>query len=303
MVSTLLSAIIINYRSSPLADAAVRSLLSGSMVPDEIVLIDNEGTDGGLSTAIRSMPNVRLVARSENPGYSASCNTGAAAAQGDTLLFLNADVTLDPDCLRRIAHVLAADPGVGIVTARLVRPDGSIDHACHRGLPTAASSLAYLLRLHRLAPRSRQLGGYTMSWLDPLTEHDVEACSGAFMLMPRSVLDTVGGWDERYRFYAEDLDLCLRVRDHGWRVRYVGDAVATHVKGAFSLRDVPDAALTPEQRQHRLTVRRHVLASHRLFYSQYLEEEALWPMRKAAELLFQLQERRLSQAERRAARA
>ena len=299
----MLSAIIINHRSSMLADAAARSLLGGSLAPDEIVVIDNEGTDGGLSAELRARPDVRLVARAENPGYSASCNLGAKSARGDILLFLNADVALEPDCLRRCAAILADDPGIGIVTARLVRPDGTLDHACHRGLPTTASSLAYLLRLHRLAPRSRRLGGYTMSWLDPLTEHDVEACSGAFMLMPRAVLDAAGGWDERYRFYGEDLDLCLRVRDAGWRVRYVADAVATHVKGAFSLRDVPDEALTPEQRRHKLAVRRDVLAAHRLFYAEHLEAGAAWPMRRAAELLFRVQERRLSQAERRASRA
>ena len=115
-----------------------------------------------------------------------------------------------------------------------MRPDGSLDHACHRGIPSVIDLLVYKARLDRLAPRSRRLGHYRLSWLNPATVHDVEACSGAFLLMRREVLDAVGGWDERYWFYAEDLDLCLRVAQAGWRVQYVGSATAVHVKGGSS---------------------------------------------------------------------
>src|SRR4029079_7955997 len=104
------------------------------------------------------------------------------------VLFLNADVTVAPDCLERAATALAADPSIGIVTARLVRPDGSLDHACHRGIPTPSAALWYALRLHRLRPRSRRFAAYTMSWQDPRTGHDIEACSGAVLMIRSSTL-------------------------------------------------------------------------------------------------------------------
>ena len=168
----------------------------------------------------------RLLLLPDNPGYAAACNRGAAAASGDWLLFMNADVMVDAACLGAVLAEAAPDPGIGIATCRLVRPDGSLDHACHRGIPSVLDSLIYKARLDRLAPRSRRLGHYRLSWLDPWTVHDVEACSGAFLLIRREALEAVAGWDERYWFYAEDLDLCLRVTQAGWRVRYVGTATA-----------------------------------------------------------------------------
>jgi GT2 family glycosyltransferase len=95
-----------------------------------------------------------------------------------------------------------------------------------------------------------------MSWLDPATEHDVEACSGAFMLVRREVLEQLDGWDERYWFYAEDLDLCLRAGQLGKRVRYLGTATATHVKYASSRLRSADSDLTADERRHKRTIQR-----------------------------------------------
>jgi GT2 family glycosyltransferase len=299
-VGEVLSVIVINHRSSRLADTCVRSLLAGSLRPDDVVVVDNESTDahGGLSDETRAGASVRVVPRSGNPGYAASCNAGAREAQGDTLLFVNADVTVSPDCLRRCLDALHADPSVGIVSPRLVRADGSLDHACHRGLPTPLASMAYSLRLDRLIPWSRKLGRYRMTWLDPLTDHDVEACSGAFLMLSRELLEAVGGWDERYRFYAEDLDLCLRVTSTGRRVRFLGGVTAMHIKGAFSHLGVPDSRLLPEQRAVKQRVRRQVIASHRLFFDEHLRARASVPTRLAIGLAFAMQQLRLEARER-----
>jgi hypothetical protein len=243
-------------------------------------------------------PRVRLSLNEGNPGYAASCNAGAALASGDRLLFLNADVTVDSDTLARCEAELGGDASIGIVTPRLVRPGGDIDHACHRGLPTATASLAYKLRLDRLFPRSRRLARYTMAWLDPSTDHDVESCSGAFLLIPRAVLDAAGGWDERYRFYGEDLDLCLRVSQAGHRVRYLGTVQATHLKSAFSHNDTPDRELDSSQREVKRWVQREVIASHRLFFEEHIRADSAAPTRLAIELLFGLQSLRLDAADR-----
>jgi GT2 family glycosyltransferase len=298
----VLSAIVVNHRSNPLADACVRSLLGGTLPPDEVIVVDNEGRDGGVSAALAADPAVRVVVRDDNPGYAAACNAGASLAEGDLLLFLNADVTVDTECVERCVGALVADPGVAVVTPRLERLDGSLDHASHRGLPTPGASLAYKLGLDRLFPRSRRMGRYTMSWLDPLTEHDVEACSGAFMLVRRSALVRAGAWDERYRFYAEDLDLCLRIGSMGGRIRYLGSARATHLKGAFSHHDTPDDSLDDRELAVKRWVQREIVASHRLFFEEHLRAQAALPTRLAIELMFSLQSLRL-QGRDRAARA
>jgi GT2 family glycosyltransferase len=297
-VEPLLSAIIVNFRSSHLANDCLRSLLGGNRPPDQIVVIDNEGSDGGLAPEFAADPRVLLRIVDANPGYAASCNLGASLANGDDLLFLNADVIVEPDSVERCEAALHGDTAISIVTPRLVRLDGSLDHACHRGLPTPLASIAYKLRLHRIFPRSRRLARYTMAWLDPLTDHDVEACSGAFMLIERERLDTAGGWDERYRFYAEDLDVCLRVREAGGRIRYLGTVTAIHLKGAFSHNDVPDAALDGSQREVKRWAQRQIIASHRLFFEEHLRAESAPPMRFAIELMFTIQSARLTAVDR-----
>jgi GT2 family glycosyltransferase len=185
------------------------------------------------------------------------------------------------------------DPGVGIVTCRLQRPDGTLDHASHRGIPTPLASAAYLLRLDRIRPRSRRLGRYRLSWLDPATDHDIEACSGAFLMIRRSMLAQAGGWDERYWFYGEDLDLCVRIREAGYHVRYLGSTWATHVKGASSHLREPDRLLGSEERLVKRRVQRAILESHQLFFRQHLAPHASLPERAAARMLFAVQRMRL----------
>jgi N-acetylglucosaminyl-diphospho-decaprenol L-rhamnosyltransferase len=292
----VLSAVVVNHRSSHLVDACLRSLLAGSRPPDEIVVVDNEARRDRLPSHLPSTPPVRLIARSENPGYAASCNTGRRAARGSVLLFLNADVTVGGDCLARCHDVLTTDPTVAIVTPRLEREDGSLDHASHRGLPTPLSSFAYKLRLDRVLPWSRRVGRYRMAWLDPRTDHDVEACSGAFLMVRSAHLDAIGGWDERYRFYGEDLDLCLRMRERGRRVRYIGTARATHVKGAFSHLGTPDHRLDEDELDVKRWVRREIARSHRLFFDEHLGPESPPHVRAAVRAMLALQERRASRS-------
>ncbi len=212
---------------------------------------------------------------------------------------------VSPDALARCLEVIESDAGIGVVTARLQRTDGSLDHACHRGLPTPLASTAYKLHLDRLRPDSRRLGRYRMSWLDPATDHDVEACSGAFMLVSRTLLERIGGWDQRYWFYGEDLDLCIRVGRAGERIRYLGTAVATHVKGASSYLGVPDRELLPQQRQTKHQVQAAILDSHELFFREHLAPGASAPTRLAVQLMFgveRLQQRVAARRERIAAR-
>jgi GT2 family glycosyltransferase len=292
----VLSAVIVDHRSSGLVNDCVRALLAGTVVPDEIVVVDNEGTGGALEPEVSD--RVRLITVPANPGYAASCNRGAAAAHGDRLLFLNADVTVSSRAVERCMGALDEDDSIAIVSPRLVRPDGRLDHACHRGIPTPAVSLSYKLRLHRLAPRSHTFARYTMGWLDPTTDHDVEACSGAFLLTRRDVLDAVGGWDERYRFYAEDLDLCLRVGRSGRRVRFLGTVTATHLKGALSHQGTPDGTLSASQRAVKRWVQREIIASHRLFFEEHFRAGSRLPMRLAIDALFTLQALRVDAAER-----
>jgi GT2 family glycosyltransferase len=288
MVSAAVSVVVVNYRRPDLLSDALRALQASSLRPAEIVVVEVEATEPPDLPAEAQGPDVpvRVLTLADNPGYAAACNRGAALTRGDWLLFLNADVMVAPASLEAVLQEAAADPSVGIATCRLMRPDGTLDHACHRGIPTVLDSLLYKSRLDRLAPGSRRLGHYRLSWLDPMTVHDIEACTGAFLLIRREAYEAVGGWDERYWFYAEDLDLCLRVTQAGWRVRYVGTATATHVKGSSSNLRRSARELTEDQRATRQRVREAAVDSHERFYREHLADDTPGLLRPLVRAMF-----------------
>ncbi len=295
-----LSVVVISYRSPDLVADCIASVAASTRRPHELLAVDAD-PDGPLALStemvggLTSIPT-RVLSLPSNPGYAAACNRAAEATSGDWLLFMNADVKVDPTCLERVLDEAESDEGIGIATCALVLPDGRLDHACHRGIPTPLDSLAYKLRLRRLFPRSRRLGHYTLAWLDPRGTHDIEACTGAFLLIRRSLLEAVGGWDERYWFYAEDLDLCLRVARTGARVRYVGSARAVHLKGASSHLQRDPGKLDEEQRATRKRVQRAIVESHALFYREHMEQRTSRLLRPLLRGMFALQRRRLERA-------
>lgn len=269
-------AVIVNFRRYDLLSACVDALMASSSPPDQVVVVDNESDGGKLAQFTARYPTVHAIANKTNPGFATACNQGWRATRTPFVLFVNPDVTVEPDCLRQCLESMTSAADIGAVTCRLVLPDGRLDHACHRGIPTPSASLAYKLRLNRLFPRSRLLGRYTMSWLDPLTEHDVEACCGAFMLVRRSVLEEIGGWDEHYWFYGEDLDLCLRIGRVGKRIRYLGTCTALHLKGASSHLRQRTRDLSPRERATKRKVQAAIIDSHSRFYRQHFERSTPW---------------------------
>ncbi len=292
------AAVIVNYRRYDLLELCISSLLCSSRAPDEIIVIDNAAQRDRLASVAAKFPSVHVVGNDDNRGYAAACNQGWRSTSSDRVLFLNADITLPHDCLARCLDEAGSDPDIGVVTPKLLRPDGRFDHACHRGIPTPVASLAYALRLHRVFPRSRLLARYTLSWLDQRGVHDIEACSGAFMLVRRADLEAVGGWDERYWFYAEDIDLCLRLRRSGKRVRYLGTATAIHVKGASSNLRASSRDMPRDERRHKRRVQRAIVASHSLFFREHFQRTTPLLLSVAIRSLFAAQRLRIRAATR-----
>lgn len=288
-VDDALSVVIVSYRRRDLLGRALDALRASEHRPAQTIIVDVDPLE---PLAPRSDETESVVTVEGNPGYAAACNAGAAAATGEWLLFLNDDVFVSPTCIGGVLAEAASDPGIGIATCRLLRPDGRIDHACHRGLPTVADSLAYKARLDRLLPRSRRVGHYRLSWLDLEGTHDIEACAGAFLLIRREAFDAVGGWDDGYRFYAEDLDLCARVSAAGWRVRYVGSETAIHVKGSTSNLHRSRAALDARQRAMLRWARSASVDAHERFYDIHMERTTVRALRPLVRLAFAAQRRR-----------
>ncbi len=183
------------------------------------------------------------------------------------MLALNPDTVVPPGALRACLDELWRDPGTGVLTPRLVNPEGRLDRRCKRGFPTPWSSFCYFTGLDRrfTGPRSTR---YTVGWVPEDRAGEVESVSGAFMLMPAHALREVGGFDEQFFMYAEDIDLCLRFIAHGWRVRYWPGVDVVHVGAGSNVdgRRPPSAdsayfrTMAPFIRKHRPGLRGTALA-------------------------------------------
>ncbi len=263
-----LSIVIVSYRCRDLLRDSLASLEANRDDVDlEVEVLDNASGDGTLEAA-REFPWVRVTELPENAGFGRANNLGLARVRGRAVLVLNPDTVVPPHGLRRCLDELWAHPDVGLMTARLVDPDGCLDRRCKRGFPTLWSSLCYFSGLDRVL-HDRRSQRYTVGWLPDTQAGDVESVSGAFMLMRRDALVRVGGFDEQFFMYAEDIDLSLRFIADGWRVHYWPGVDVVHV-GAGSNVDgkrppMANAAyfrtMAPFIAKHRPGVRGRLLAA------------------------------------------
>jgi N-acetylglucosaminyl-diphospho-decaprenol L-rhamnosyltransferase len=201
--------------------------------PLRVVVVDNgdEATTASLVHGV--LPEADVLEPHENLGFARATNLGIRSGSGEYILVLNPDTEVLSETLDRVLAVLDARPDVAIVGPKLVRADGSLDHAARRSFPTPLSALAHFAGIGRLLR-----GGPLAQYRAPEVESGaVDAVNGAFMLIRRSALEAVGLFDEGYWMYMEDLDLCYRLRQAGGITWYEPAAEALHVKhgttGAF----------------------------------------------------------------------
>ena len=230
------SVVIVNYNAGPLLAECVRAALPQAR---EILVVDNDSTDASVAGCVRPFTDeLRLsILRNEaNLGFAAACNIGFAQAKGDFVLFLNPDCRLDEDAVAELLRALQADPKVGMVGGLLVNPDGSEQSGGRRAVPTPWRSFVRAFGLRRFANRWPKLFFDFHLQKQPLPDGpiEVEAISGAFMLVRRQAIIDVGLWDEGYFLHCEDLDLCMRFRRQGWKILFVPDAKVIHYQGACS---------------------------------------------------------------------
>ena len=223
-----LSIIIVSYRCRELLRDCLVSLdVSREDVDMEVEVIDNASNDDTIDAA-RDLAWVRATVLDDNVGFARANNLGLARARGRAVLVLNPDTLVPRHGLRRCLDELWGRPEVGLMTARLVDPDGRLDRRCKRGFPTLWSSVCYFTGLDQVL-RGRRAQRYTVGWLPDTEAGDVESVSGAFMLMRGAALHAVGGFDEQFFMYAEDIDLSLRFLEHGWRVYYWPGVDVIHI--------------------------------------------------------------------------
>jgi len=234
MSAVELSIIIVNWYSADYVLNCIRSIREqASVVSYEVIVVDNASFDGCRERLEREHPDVVFVQSQHNLGFARANNLGAGHARGTVLLFLNPDTEVRDRAIQRLYTSIRALPDAGVIGCRLLNTDGSVQTSCVQSLPTVLNQLLDAEVLRRWFPKAG-LWGAAALYEGGTEPAEVQAVSGACMMIRRDVFDRIGGFSPDYFMYAEDLDLCFKTRRAGSRNYHLGDLVIVHHGGGSS---------------------------------------------------------------------
>jgi GT2 family glycosyltransferase len=227
-----ISVIIVSWNARDYLRDCLNSIYqTGASCVQEVIVVDNASKDGSPEMVAEGFPEVTLIRAGENLGFARANNLAMKRAKGSMFALVNSDVIIHPGCLETLAAFLDQHNNVGLVGPRVIGGDGNLQRTCRR-VPTIWKTVCRVLALDRIFPHWQMLSGFEM----PHRNHDkcaeVEVLSGCFCVARKKAVDEVGGMDEQFFFYAEDIDWCKRFRDAGWKLMFVPEAAATHFGGA-----------------------------------------------------------------------
>lgn len=230
------SVVVVNYNTGDLLVDCVREALAQAR---QVIVVDNGSSDDSLElleSCCAGEPRLNIIRNENNLGFAAACNVGIKQSTEPYILFLNPDCVLGPGSLQRKVRTLDANPDAGMVGGLLLDADGSEQSGGRRAVPTPWRSFVRAFGLTGLANRWPRLFFDFHLHKQPLPELpvQVEAISGALMLVSRVAMEEVGVWDEDYFLHCEDLDWCMRFRQKGWSILFDPSAPSVHHRGACS---------------------------------------------------------------------
>jgi len=230
-----LSIIIVNYNAGNLLKECIESVKNSALnISYEIIVIDNNSSDNSIDLIRNRFENLKIIMNKMNVGFARASNQGINGSKGRYILLLNPDTVILPDCLKKMVRFMEDHPEGGVAGCKVLNPNGTLQLACRRSFPAPSVSFYRLSGLSRLFPKSKTFARYNLTYQNPDVVQEVDAVSGSFMMIIRKALDEVGMLDERFFMYGEELDLCFRVKEKGWKVYYVPDARIIHYKGKSS---------------------------------------------------------------------
>ena len=223
-----LSIIIVNWNSIKYLQACLLSLYrETSGISFEVIVVDN-GSEDDCQRLQEGFPAIHLVEASENLGFARANNLGDSRSASDILLFLNPDTELVGDDLVRMVAYMRSQPGVGAVGPRLLNSDGSLQTSCVQSFPTIWNQVLDTEVLRNLFPRWRLWG---MRALFDERQPNADVISGACLMVKRNVFEKAGRFDNDYFMYADDVDLCYKIRQAGYEVHCLNDCQVIHHGG------------------------------------------------------------------------
>jgi GT2 family glycosyltransferase len=226
------SIVIVNYNVKHFADLTISSVLgSASGVDYELIVVDNNSSDGSVEYLKSKYPGIRIIANDSNQGFSVANNQGIKEAKGEYVLLLNPDTVIAEDTLEKCIRFMEAHEDAGAIGVRMVDGAGKFLPESKRAFPGPAVAFYKAFGLSALFPKSKLFGKYHMGHLPETENHVVDVLAGAFMFIRKSALEKTGLLDEKFFMYGEDIDLSYRIKQAGYNNYYLADTPIIHFKG------------------------------------------------------------------------
>lgn len=258
-----LSVVILNYNTGDFLLKCLQSLEKNKKEADlDIWVVDNASTDESLSLAKKDFPAFHYIETGKNLGFSGGNNVGLRQVKDKYVLILNPDTEVLPGTLLHLLEYMESHPETGACSPKVELSDGTLDWASHRGFPTPWASLKYYF--------FKDDSLYHLSKRDFSRPHEVDSLTGAFILTRKKVLDEVGLFDESYFMYAEDLDLCYRIKKAGYKIIYLPEVKIIHYKGVSSGLKKHSQGITTATDESRVKAFNAFYETMKIFYQKNL---------------------------------
>lgn len=226
---------IVNWNAKDLLQQCIQSIKERTAgVSYEIVIVDNNSQDGSVQMLQRFCPGCVVIDSRKNLGFAKGNNEAVKKASGKYILYLNPDTALITNAIRGMYLFLEKNPDFGAVGCKLVDSEGQIQFTCARTFPTPFNQFSYLALLNRVFPHSRHFSTAELGYWNHADSREIDCLSGACIMVRKQIIDALNGFDEHFFMYAEDVDLCYRIRKQSWKIYYLAEECVYHHEGASS---------------------------------------------------------------------
>jgi GT2 family glycosyltransferase len=240
-----LSVIIVNYNVRQFLENALASTYRAMEgLQGEVFVVDNASDDGSIEMVKTKFPHVLLIENQANVGFAKANNAALKQAKGRYVLLLNPDTIVQEDTFKVMIRFFDENPDAGLAGCKILNPDGTFQLPCRRSFPTPWVAFTKIFGLSTLLPKSKLFGKYNLTYLNEDETYEVDAVSGSLMFLRREAYEKVGGLDESFFMYGEDLDWCYRISKSGYKVYYIHSTKIIHFKGESTRRSEIDEIRT-----------------------------------------------------------
>lgn len=229
-----ISIIIVSWNAKDFLFDCLQSIEEdGSSLTKEIIVVDNDSTDGSAEMVEKCYPEVRLIKNEHNYGFAKANNIGIAVSQGRYICLVNSDVKVFKECFNRLYDHIEQNPSIGVIAPRMLNGDLSLQYTCRR-FPSIWNLFCSAMALNRIFPNTPFFSSDQMFYFKHDVVRQIEVIAGCFLMVRRQACEQVGLLDDQFFMYAEDMDWCKRFWTAGWQIVYFPMAESIHYGGGSS---------------------------------------------------------------------